>query len=182
MITVDIDDREVRAVLGRIAARCRDASPLMREISADMLFAVQENFAKEGRPERWEKSRRVKKKGGQTLQDSRRLHNSITAHSTATSAQVGTNVKYAAIHQFGGTVKHKERSQVLHFTQARKGQRTGGRDGDRFARANRKAGYAMKVKIGAHETTIPARPFLHLEPTDLRRIMEAARRFLDGRP
>lgn len=38
----------------------------------------------------------------QILQKSGRLRNSITARSTATEVTVGTNLPYAAIHQFGG--------------------------------------------------------------------------------
>jgi phage virion morphogenesis protein len=162
----------------------------MAEISGHMLDAVKENFDSEGRPERWAELapstlkalKRKGKDGGKMLNRSAAgLFHSINAQSDATSASVRTNKRYARIHQFGGTIKHKERSQVLHFTQARKGKMTFGRNGDRFSK-KRGAKYGMKVNVGAHETTIPARPYLHLEPTDLRRIMDAAKQFLSGRP
>jgi phage virion morphogenesis protein len=104
LITAKIDDREILKALDKLKARARNLRPVMGEIAADMLDAVQENFAKEGRPGRWKPSKRAKKEGGQTLQQSRRLLNSITADSDNQAARVGTNVEYAAIHHFGGTV------------------------------------------------------------------------------
>lgn len=176
MVEVKIDDREIREVLDRMAAKTRDASPFMRDAAAIMKSAVQENFIKEGRPERWKQSKRARKEGGQTLRDTGRLFRSIKEQSTGTSAIVGTNVRYAAIHHFGGKIKHPARERVLHFTQARRGKMTPG--GDRFAKAG-KAKYGMKVQGKEYTVTMPARPFLHLEPSDLRRILDAAKRFLE---
>lgn len=57
----------------------------------------------------WEKSWRARNEGGQTLTSSNaRLRRSITYRATPTSVEVGTNVVYAAIHQFGGVIRAKK--------------------------------------------------------------------------
>lgn len=206
MVDITFDDVEVRTVLGRIAMRASDRVELMKDISGIMHDAVEDNFAKEGRPKWRTLSQRTvdarRRKGhwpGQILQVRGRLAASIQEKADNDSAVVGTNVKYARIHQFGGTVNHKERSQVVHFKRGTVDQFTNADNANRsvhmpngrtlhfrkgagagFARANMRASYAMKVTIGAHQTVIPARPFLHLEPSDLRRIMDAAKQFLAG--
>lgn len=180
MISVRIDDREVNKVMERLMRKASDMSPAMREISGDMIDAVQENFARQGRPLRWKQSRRAKKQGGQTLQDTNRLYRSIMPRYDATSAMVGTNVRYAAIHHFGGKIRHPARDRILHFSQVKRGKMTSGRPGtgDRFARAG-KAHYAMKVSGKAYEVDMPARPFMQLEDSDTRRILDRMQRYLE---
>jgi phage virion morphogenesis protein len=101
MIKITIDDREVKKMLRDLASRVKDRRPLMREIAEIMHDAVMENFEQEGRP-KWKPSKRAQKQGGQTLQDTGSLAASISSRHDNNSAQVGTNKKYAAIHQFGG--------------------------------------------------------------------------------
>lgn len=65
------------------------------------------NFETETGPDgkRWLPSARALADGGLTLTDTGHLRGSITAGSDATTAIVGTNLIYAAIHQFGGAVR-----------------------------------------------------------------------------
>jgi phage virion morphogenesis protein len=178
---------EALGVLDRIARKGKNAVPLMREIAGIMTDAVEENFEKEGRP-KWaplaaSTIRNRQRKGnwpGRILQVRGKLAASIQSDYDATNAVVGTNDKRARIHQMGGIIRHAARERVLHFSQHTRGKMTHGKPGknvDHFAKPG-KAQYGMKVQGKAYETTIPARPFLHLEPTDGRRILEAARRFL----
>ncbi|MGC8736762.1 MAG: phage virion morphogenesis protein [Dissulfurimicrobium sp.] len=104
-ITITIDDREVMDALKGLQARLGDLTPAMRTVARMMESAVQRNFAEGGRPDKWKPSKRALRQNGQTLMDTGRLKNSITSRSDATSAEVGTNVEYAAIHQFGGRTK-----------------------------------------------------------------------------
>lgn len=101
MIEIRVDDREVRQLLNDLSGRGRDMLPVMRQIAGIMKNAVEENFREEGRP-KWTPSKRAQKTGGKTLQDTGSLAASVTARADAKSAAVGTNKKYAAIHQFGG--------------------------------------------------------------------------------
>ena len=87
------------------------------------------------------------KRGGKPLVDTSRLVQSIHAQSDANSVRVGTNVIYAAIHQFGGDIKPKK-AKALHFQV----------DGN---------------SVFAKRVTIPARPFLGIGPADEAAIEDA---------
>ena len=50
------------------------------------------------------------KKSGQTLSNTARLSSSITYKASKKHVEVGTNVIYAAIHQFGGKIKAKKKN------------------------------------------------------------------------
>ncbi len=109
MIDIKVDDKDVVELLKRLEQKMRNMTPVMRVIAGIMHDAVEENFAKEGRP-KWKPLapstiRQRAKKGhwpGKILQVSGQLASSITQKATSTSAIVGTNKKYAALHQFGG--------------------------------------------------------------------------------
>lgn len=62
----------------------------------------------------------------------------------------GSNVKYFAIHEFGGTIERKARTQVNHFKFLADGKRS------RFSKV-KDATHAQKNEIGAHTVTMPAR-------------------------
>ena len=90
--------------------------------------------------------------GGKTLVDSARLMQSITSNASDTGVEVGTNVLYAAIHQFGGTIRAKT-SRGLRFKIGK------GRD----------ASWATRQSV-----TIPARPFLGIDAEDEAEIIQIA--------
>lgn len=165
MIQIEFRASEVIAHLAELSTRIRNMTPLMRRIAGKLADAVEENFASEGahlgRP--WKPSRRALRQGGKTLQDTGRLAASITTRHDATTAAVGTNVEYAAIHQFGGQIKRKARTQTLNF---RVNSLTGR---SRFAKKSR-ANFSQDVEIGAGVTEMPARPFLDLAESDLAEI------------
>ena len=96
----------------------------------------------DGRP--WPKSYRAKAEGGVTLTDNATLKNSISFKARAEGVAVGTNVKYALIHQHGGTIKAKK-AKYLRF---RIGKR-----------------WVMKKSV-----TIPARPFIGISQDDMEEI------------
>ena len=186
MIEIEIDVSNVEATRDKLLAAVADASPAMRQISDIMWDAVEENFAQQGRP-RWlglkpstlqqrvgnqlGKERGVFKAGAwslqlgariarsvKILQASGRLASSITPAYDATSARVGTNVIYAAIHQFGGqtrahVIRPKNR-KALHF-------------GGIFAK-----------QVNHPGSKIPARPFLAITTSDGVAIEEAMANYL----
>ena len=75
---------------------------------------------------------------GQPLRDTGRLRGSISPAADASGVTVGTNINYAAVHQFGATIKPKKAGGRLVFPGAGK-------------------------MIFARQVTIPARPFLPLD-------------------
>lgn len=104
MIALEIKDEGLAAGLARIVAGLRNRTPLARSVASLFAAETEANFAAQGRP-RWlglkppVKPRRV---GGQILQDSGQLANSIAADYGPDFARVGSNKKYARIHQQGG--------------------------------------------------------------------------------
>lgn len=99
--TITYDTGDFEKSLGKLINELENREPIMRELAAAMADAVEENFAREGRPEwmGWSPRYARKRHGGKILQKSGRLAKSITQYSTNDEAVVGTNVKYARIHQ-----------------------------------------------------------------------------------
>lgn len=107
---------------------------------------------------RWKYSIRAMREGGKTLVQSAQLRNSIHARSDATGFAVGTNIKYAATHQFG--------------------------EPGRTIRARRKK--ALRFKVNGNWVTkkqvtvsIPARPFLGLSDEDMEEMKGTVEDFID---
>lgn len=102
---IDIDAKKPLMFLADLGDRLDDTKPLMEDIAAIMLDAVEENFAQEGRPDWVDLTDNTKEKRknwpGKILQDSGALAGSITPRSTNDEAVVGTNYITAATHQFG---------------------------------------------------------------------------------
>ena len=119
-IWVHIDDREVIKLLKQLEATGKDMSPVMRKIAGIMADAVEENFEKEGRPERWpplapSTMKQREKQGhwpGKMLQRTGSLASSVSSESDAHIASVGTNKVYAAIQQFGGMAGRGKRVRI----------------------------------------------------------------------
>jgi phage virion morphogenesis protein len=133
--------------LNRAAAAAVDFTPAMRAIADYMREATLENFKDERGPDgqKWRPSRRALEDGGLTLTDRGDLRLSITAASDANTALAGTNLVYAAIHQFGGTIRPR-------------GAANGGRR-------------ALRTPFGPRGAVqMPARPFLGFGPADVAEI------------
>lgn len=91
-----------------VELRADNTEPLMAHIANTLHLFTSQAFEREASPfgEKWKslspatlkKSKGLKKK----LVDKGKLVNSIHTSHTPTSAKIGTNVPYAAIHQFGG--------------------------------------------------------------------------------
>jgi phage virion morphogenesis protein len=109
LIIIKIEADEAIRQLEAMEKRGRDLSAAMKEIAGIMHDAMEQNFADEGDP-KWKELagstiKQREKKGhwpGKILQEAGSLVSSIEPGSDATSAWVGTNKVYAAIHHFGG--------------------------------------------------------------------------------
>ena len=115
MTTITIDSAAIHRALSQLSGQLDDMTPVMRKIAGTMAAAIEENFDTEGARlgARWKPSRRAIKQGGKTLQDTGRLAASMVTRVTRNSAEVGTNVEYGPIHQFGGTSRTKGRSVTM---------------------------------------------------------------------
>jgi len=100
---------KLQRVMQRVLDRVEDPSKLWYDISDIIVIntqgRIQTGIGTDDKP--WKKSWRVKLKGGQTLRDTGRLHNSIFAKVQGNKITIGTNVVYAPILHFGGTIKPK---------------------------------------------------------------------------
>ena len=118
-IEIKIDDKELQQVLDKLFEKTSDLRPLMKNIAGVMANSVEENFKQEGRPE-WTKLKestiKVRtQKGywpGKVLQMRGELAASITSDYDESSAIVGTNKEYAAIHQFGGKAGKNKKVEI----------------------------------------------------------------------
>lgn len=89
--------------------RSLDLAPLMDQIGNAMEVTTHERFESESDPDGnpWKQSIRARTEGGKTLTKDGHLDNSITHSFTADSAEIGSNLIYAGIHQQGGRISGK---------------------------------------------------------------------------
>lgn len=141
---LDIDGQDVTLFsLDRLAGRFENMHPLMERIAQYGEDSTRQRFVDGIAPdgEAWVPSYRAKREGGQTLRDQGHLQNSQTNLATAHTAEWGTNLIYAGVHQFGDTIRAKGEGPMT-FNIPGLGWRS------------------------AHEVVIPQREFLGLSPDD----------------
>ena len=123
-----------------------DATGLNRKVGEVLVSSTKKRFEDEKAPDgtSWPKSHRAASSGGQTLSDNGRLKNSIGYQATAARVEVGTNVKYAHVHQNGMVIKAKTA---------------------KFLRFQLGGGWVKKKQV-----TIPKREFLGISDDDMEEI------------
>lgn len=142
-IRVEIDPE----LIGRLRAlEEADIAGAMAAAGEAIRTSVLERFDTGKDPEgrAWKKSIRAQQDGGKTLSASRDLATSIHVESSVKGVEVGTNKEYAAIHQFGGTIRAKG-DGLLRF-----------KIGDQW--------------ISKKSIKMPARPYLGINEEDIREI------------
>lgn len=115
-ISVDVRDFEgLGEKLRRLEKAGADPKSMLDEIGGSLETSTRLRFergeAPDGTP--WPPSIRVRREGGQTLVDSGRLRDSITHQVAGDTVEVGTNVIYGGIHQFGGEAGPKARRVTI---------------------------------------------------------------------
>lgn len=118
-IEIKIDNKKVEKALLEIAQKTSNLRPLMKNVAGIMADSTEENFKVEGRP-KWkdlsEKSKTARKKTGhypgQILQVSGQLALSVTTQYDDSSAVIGSNKVYAAIHQLGGQAGKNKKTTI----------------------------------------------------------------------
>lgn len=192
-VRVEIMDGGVRAAFDRLRKGLvlgGTMQPAMENIGRALKTGAQLRFRTTSGPDgkEWAQSFRAKTGGGQTLSLTRRLRNSITYEAQAGSVAVGTNVAYAAIHQFGGVIRAKagpflaipvtpaaraagspRNMAGLHVAQTLKGQYM-------LVDAKGVTQYLLRAQV-----TMPARPFLGVSDGDRTEIVGVVERYLKAR-
>ena len=146
---VTFQSEDLRRQIDEVSARASDLTPLMADIGGALVTSAKmriehTNIAPDGVP--WPQSFRARVKGGPTLWDSGHLAYNIVSAASAREVEVGTNLPYAAVHQFGATIV-PQAAGALSFKLA---------DG---------------THVTAGKVEIPARPYLGLSAEDEERIL-----------
>ena len=169
-INVRIDSSSVQAALQGLRRAASDLTPVLSGIGAGIVADAQSRFRDSRVPcgqSCLALSRRtiaLRRKGcNKPLLDPGRLRNSISYRLVGADAvHIGTNVAYAAIHQFGGVVRHHPQSRLVRLRQV-KVKREGGASylATRFARdSHKKARAAWGTNAAGWSVRTPARPYL----------------------
>lgn len=186
-IRIEVDDKDIAAGIARLVEAGRDLAPVMDAIGGASLFTTQRRFESQSAPDggKWApfapstlKRMNPRRNPPQLLRDRGRLYDSLTFISDDSSAEVGTNVVYAGIHQFGGEIPRPERESSATFIYAaqgagrtKKGKRVGSKL--RFAKASTRAKtkHTRDFTVPEHTIRIPARPYLGISEADKTEIL-----------
>ena len=87
------------------------------------------------------------------------------------AVRVGTNAKYGAIHQFGGSIQQPARQATVHFG--------AGKAKHLFVKT-KKAKRSLQVTVPAHQVNMPARPYLGVNAGDQEQIRLRVMDWLSG--
>ncbi len=152
-----LNDDAVMQGLSRLEEGVRDAQPLLSTIGSYGVRSTQERFISETAPDGsrwapWNPAYAELRGGGSILTRSGALMGSLNARAGLNEVSWGATMKYAAVHQFGATIKAKN-APALAF------QLGGAR------------GLAPVFWVRVKSVTIPARPYLGINADDREEIV-----------
>lgn len=194
MIRMSLDTKEVKDYLSAAQHNARNLRPFFTQCVGTAKRSVTANFRVGGRPRKWvahsgwTKKARGKTLGGHALsqpilQASGKLYQSLGTINEIRrdTFRWGTNLKYAAIHHYGGTVRPKGHPYLtLPFPgvtgKARDYNNTFFAKGVLF----QKTGNRMykPLFLLKREVTIPSRPFMFWQDQDVKELSDWAAVFL----
>ena len=175
-ITIDKEELQRLSAFMDVQAKL-DTSGLMSRLGEYLLKSTQDRFKSQTSPDgepwaplqqRYAKRKKYNKDKVLTLRGYLRsyIHYQIP---NAQTVVVGSNQKYAAIHQFGGEIDKPERQATARY------RSVAGRV--LFAKKSHTRGVKEN---GAHQVKIPARPFLGISAADDRELQEIIREWVIG--
>lgn len=179
-VTLEFDNAAALAAIQAAADAMGDPEPMLHDMGQYLLASTADRFKSQSAPDgsawqalspRYQRSKRKNRDKILTLDGY--LGGHLAFQVNGGELLVGSNRKYAAIHQFGGEIQVAARSQQAYF------RRDGstGEVGNRFV-AKRKSNFAQWVSLGAYSIRIPARPFLGTSPQDDDELLQLAQDFL----
>ena len=157
-ISVTVVDQQVRRAFDQLAVHMGNTAPVMSAIGTALVASTHMRFVSQTDPDgaAWRALNTEYAKGKRNtriLTESGRLRDSINDHASRDEVSVGTNVIYAAIHQFGGTIVPVKATHL-------------------WFRIDRGL-------VRADSVTLPARPFLGISTEDEAEIAEIVFAFVD---
>lgn len=187
---ITTDDLAAMTALNGIVRQIEDTAGFYKAVAQLLGDATRDRFRRETGPDGqpWQQLKRAtirrREAMGQTpitiLRSNSKgksgspLAGSINAMSDADSASIGTPVKHAAIHQFGGTIQIPARKGKIY----RHKDPTTGMVGRTFV-SKKDANDVTEVDIPAYSITMPARPFLGVSTEDEADILDVANTWLE---
>ena len=172
MIKIEVHDQAVRTALAALQARVNNLQPLLGDIGEAIVQRAKARFNTSSGPDgsTWRPKRQAD--GRKTLiGPSGDLRRQIVSRATAQAVVVQATAKYAAIHQFGGSIERPAYSKLVRHRTDAKGDllrsaiiknAAGQARGLVFAMNSHKATRVKErwFEVAAHRIKIPARPFL----------------------
>lgn len=164
-ITIAVDDAQARAMLERLGEP--GTQDLMPRLGEYLQASTEKRFKTQTAPDgtawaplqpRYARRKKYAKDKILTLRGYLRggIHYQVTG---AAEVEVGSNTKYAAIHQLGGSIDQNAQSRKVRY------RSVAGRV--LFAGKKHKRGVTERwVTRGAYQVNIPARPFLGISADD----------------
>ena len=189
-ISMSVRCDEVLRVMERIAKKLNDPEPMMKRLGATATTEVQKNFSVGGRyssPEdpiggekKWkplsQTTKDIKesmgKKGPYTiLRNDGILVGSIHSKATKDTVTVGTNMVYAALHQFGAKAGQFEMLIKAHIRK----RKVTGSELLKSGKPGKIKPMTINTSVKAHirkSPAIPAKPFMNIHPESLAMIIQ----------
>lgn len=163
-IKTTVNDAQARAMLARLGEP--GTQDLMPRLGEYLQASSQKRFKTQTAPDgtawqplqpRYARRKKYAKDKILTLRGYLRsgIHYQVTGDA---EVEVGSNTKYAAIHQFGGTIEMPARQATVRY------RSVAGRV--LFAGKKHKRATERQVTIPAHQVNMPARPFLGISAED----------------
>lgn len=187
-IDISLKDEDAGLELQAILTRLDDRRGFFASVGERLLSSSKDRFRQQNAPDGspWEPLKpatiKARNRKGQTpitiLRSNSRgkagssLAGSLSYEAEEDQVTIGSPLAYAAIHQFGGTIRIPARKGMIFRKSNALGQ-----VGRRFAKKS-EADHVTEVTIPAHEIRIPARPFVGLTADDEEGILEEARDWL----
>ncbi|MCD7099111.1 phage virion morphogenesis protein [Stenotrophomonas sp. MMGLT7] len=164
---ITIDDTRVQQWLARLASAGRNPRPALVSIGRYGKTSTQMRFRNQVDPDgrRWWPSKRAKATGGQTLADSKNLFRSVVWSVGPGYVEWGTNVIYAAAHNFGirkfvNVSPHRRRMQGT-------------------TKSGRAWAKVVPVKSFTRMMFLPRRQFVGFSAADRAEILDILREFVE---
>jgi phage gpG-like protein len=115
---IEVDDRAVVEALNRLISIGEDPHAALSAVGRVLKARIQDGFitgtSPDGRP--WAP---LKSRAGQPLVNRGRLRNSIDYRVEGNSVEVGTNLSYAPVHQFGAKIEAKAGGVLRFYVEGR---------------------------------------------------------------
>jgi len=179
-ITIKIDTSQITVNLQKVLDGLKDTSKLREGIGVYLLRTTKERIKSQGPApdgESWQplssaylRAKRQNNKDRGMLQYEGHLFETLSYQLTDDGVVVGTPQPYAAIHQFGGTIRKKASTKTIRLRQVKnKNNKTV----TRFAKQSHKKARDLTVKVGEHKAKVAvgAESLVgHFVQKDLRRL------------